>query len=644
MFAIVSHSNDRLDQSANPAPGLFSLRILATSDLHAQLMAYDYARDCPLPSAGLTRTASLIRSARAEARTSVLLDNGDFLEGFPFGDLASDLVHNTSRKINPVIASMNMLGYDAAGLGNHEFGTPLDELALVLGSAEFPVISTNIKSVDGHYGTSCNLPLPPYSIIRRTLTDSRGQTADISIGLMSFLPPQVDQWESRHLAGRLRTEDIVESARHWIPRLKSQGTDLIVALCHSGIGSAQAQHRMENAAIPLSALDGIDLLITGHVHDVFPGPDFSASACVDPVKGTLSGKPAVMPGFWGSHLGVIDLTLRQEQTGWKIASFSTEVRPIAKRDTEGKLEALVADDAEMTDALLPVHRMVLDHIQQPIGKTDQPLHSYFARLADCAALQVVRDAQRTWLEHALLDTPYAHLPILSSSSPFKSGGRSGPQFYTEIAKGDLLRRHVTDLYVFPNTIRALLISGATLKEWLERSAAQFCRLSPGVRDQPLFEPGFAAFNFDAIDGICYAFDLQGPSRYDVRGALVNIGAERVRDLTFRGRPVDPNAHFVLATNSFRAAGGGQFPGLDISPVIHEEEVTISGILHEYIERHSRLSPRATQRWRILPPPAGTSAWFDTGPGALSFIADETSISIEPDEMMPSGFLRCHVHF
>ena len=640
----MTQSNDLSTQRNSPVTDRFRLRILATSDLHAQLMPHDYAWDRPLISAGLTRTASLIREARLEEQNSVLLDNGDFLDGFPFGDLADEITPSTSQATHPVIAAMNVLGYDAAGLGNHEFGISLNKLERALAATSFPVISTNISYMKNAAPADRAHFVPPVAVISREMIGTNGQPAQIRIGLLSFLPPQVDVWESRNMAGKLETQDILESAKVWIPRLKAEGVDLIVALCHSGIGPAVAHDRMENAAIPLAALAGIDALITGHVHGVFPGPDFSGSAEIDHVNGALCGKPTVMPGFWGSHLGVIDLDLAKDATGWKVASFSSAARPIATRTDGGELIAQVEDDPALAAAVRPSHNAALDYIRQPIGTTDKPLHSYFARLTDCPALQAVRDAQRNWLEQVLQGTPYASLPILSSASPFKSGSRSGPQFYTDIPQGDLRRHHVTDLYVFSNTIRALLVSGATLKEWLERSAAQFCQLAPGVNDQPLFEADHAAFNFDAIDGISYAFDLLVPSRYDGRGHLVDPQTERVRDLSFMGRPVDPNAHFVLATNSFRASGGGQFPGLDISPVIHASETRISDILQNYIEQQRILSPRATRRWRILSPGPGTSAWFDTGPNAENHIAQETALQIEPMRTTAAGFLRCQVQF
>jgi len=109
-------------------------------------------------------------------------------------------------------------------------------------------------------------------------------------------------WETAKLGAQLQGRDILEAAIAYVPRLRAQGADVVVALSHSGIGAEMAAQWMENASAALAALDGIDALVTGHTHQTFPVS--GNAAC-----GHLSGKPAVMPGFYGSHLGVIDLDL-----------------------------------------------------------------------------------------------------------------------------------------------------------------------------------------------------------------------------------------------------------------------------------------------------------------------------------------------
>ena len=103
--------------------------------------------------------------------------------------------------------------------------------------------------------------------------------------------------------------------------MRAAGADVIIALCHSGIGGEAHTPGMENAAIPLAGIDGIDVVLTGHTHEQFPGHDRAANDVVDPVAGTLHGKPAVMAGFYGNRLGMVDLHLRWENGAWHIARY-----------------------------------------------------------------------------------------------------------------------------------------------------------------------------------------------------------------------------------------------------------------------------------------------------------------------------------
>ena len=114
------------------------------------------------------------------------------------------------------------------------------------------------------------------------------------------------------------------------------------------------------------------------------------------------------------------------------------------------------------------------------------------------------------------------------------------------------------------------LTGEQVREWLERSAAQFNTIDPDVAEpQPLISETHPSYNFDVIDGVEYVIDVTEPSRYDDDGALVNPDAERIVELTRDGEPVEPDDEFVVVTNNYRASGGGSFPGLDGSTIIVE---------------------------------------------------------------------------
>lgn len=613
---------------------------MATSDLHGHILPHDYAADRPAPGVGLARTATLITAARAEEPNCLLVDNGDFLEGTPLAELASLNGTLGAGDIHPVIAAMNAVGYDAAAVGNHEFSFGVPFLERALADATFPTLCANALRRKGPRPTDDQLFRPATLLLTRRLRNDAGDTADLRIGLIGLLPPQVAIWEKDNLQGRIVTRDILEAATGWIAHLRSAGADLIVALCHSGFGDSVHVPDMENAAIPLARLPGIDALIAGHVHMAFPGPGIAATTDIDPLRGSVCGKPAVMAGYRGSHLGIIDLDLATDGHRWTLRDFNCEARAVSGHRAPQTATAPVAIDPRVAQAVASGHAATLAFIRRPIGLSDHAMHSYFARLADSAALDLIHQAQLDWLSSAVKGSDHAHLPRLSAASPFKSGDRAGPDNFTDIPAGQIVLRHVTDLYAYPNAIRALVITGQMLSDWLERSAVQFRTLEPGTCDQPLIDPQAPAYNFDVISGVSYRIDPTQPPRFDRAGRLLDPHAHRLRDLRHNGTPVAPGDLFTIATNNFRAAGGGGFPWLCDAHLLASPSCLTRDIVRRYIESRTLLHPRNHHHWSLAPLPSGTGGWFDTGPGALTHTAEMAALGITPIGTIDGGFLRC----
>jgi 2',3'-cyclic-nucleotide 2'-phosphodiesterase/3'-nucleotidase len=423
--------------------------------------------------------------------------------------------------------------------------------------------------------------------------------------------------------------------------MREDGAEIIIALSHSGIGSAEHSDGMENASVPLARLDGIDALMTGHSHLVFPSPTFDGFAEVDSASGTISGKPAVMGGFWGSHLGLIDMLLERDGNTWRVVSATTEARPISKRNEDRSVTALVESVPSVLAAVQKEHDATLAYVRRGVGKTSAPLHSYFALVADDPSVQIVSIAQTWYIAEMLKGTEYEALPLLSAAAPFKAGGRGGPDYYTDVATGDIAIKNVADLYLYPNTIRAVKVTGAQLKDWLERSAGMFNQITPGQPDQLLLNSDFPSYNFDVIDGVTYEIDLSQPSKYGPKGEDLNPGANRIINLAHNGQPVDPDADFVIATNNYRAGGGGDFPGAKGDTIIFEGPDTNRDIIVRYIVEQGTINPGADANWRFASLP-GTSVLFDTGPKAVDYLSDVKGVVIEPAGDGPDGFARFRI--
>lgn len=625
--------------SVPPAADRVHLRLLETSDLHVHIFPYDYYTDRPVDTAGLARTATLIAALRRDVANALLFDNGDFLQGNPMGDYIAHERGLRPGELHPVIAAMNAIGYDAATLGNHDFNYGLDFLLDAIAGARFPVVSANL--LPGPLAPPGLTRLPRHALLDRSVTDGAGRRHRLRIGVIGFLPPQIAIWDRRHLEGRAEGGDIVSAARELVPRMRRDGADLVVALAHSGIGEPTHVARQENACLPLARIEGIDAILSGHQHQALPGPDFAGIAGVDTETGSIHGKPAVMPGFWGSHLGVIDLLLERAATGWRVAEHRSSIHAIATRRSDRSAEPLVGSDPAVLSAAARAHAETLAYTRRPVGRTEIPLHSYFALVAENASVKIVADAQRWYVARKLKGTRHEGLPLLSAAAPFKAGGHGGPDYYTDVPAGDIAIRNVADLYLYPNMVRAVRVSGAELRGWLERSAGIFNRIRPGATDQLLLDPDFPCYNFDVIDGLEYRIDPSQPPRYGPHGRLLNPHASRIADLSWNGRAVTDGMEFVIATNSFRAAGGGGFPGTGPDAVILEAPVTNRDVILRYIARRGSVAPRTVPTWRFADLP-GTTVLFDTGPAARRHLGAVERLAPDPAGTSPDGFARFRI--
>ncbi|WP_334064399.1 bifunctional 2',3'-cyclic-nucleotide 2'-phosphodiesterase/3'-nucleotidase [Limimaricola cinnabarinus] len=614
------------------------LRIMETTDIHVHVYPYDYYADKQIDTVGLARTASLIEDIRAEATNSVLFDNGDFLQGNPMGDYIAYERGMPEGAMHPVIEAMNTLGFDASTLGNHEFNYGLEFLMNSVSGAAFPIVSSNVATKAGASITEDETLVPPYTILDREITDGAGETHAIKIGVIGFVPPQIMNWDRKHLEGRVVPRDIVRAAEAYVPKMKEEGAQIVVALAHSGIGPVEHTEGMENAAIPLAGVEGIDVVLTGHSHLVFPGPDYEDHAGVDVEAGTIGGKPGVMAGFWGSHMGLVDLMLERDGEGWRVAGSEVEARPIYERGEDRSITPLVESFEPVLDSVAEEHQETLDYVRRAVGKTDAPLHSYFALVADDPSVQIVSNAQRWYIEQMLAGTEHEGLPILSAAAPFKAGGRGGPDYYTDVPTGDVAIKNVADLYLYPNTVRAVRVTGTQVKNWLERSAGMFNQIEKGEEDQVLLNDSFPSYNFDVIDGVTYEIDLSEPPMFDREGAVVNPDTNRIKNLQFEGQPIDPEQEFIIATNNYRATGGGSFPGADGSTIVFEAPDTNRDVIVRYIVEQGTISPSADANWHFTPMD-GTTVLFDTGPAAANYLNDVRGVQIAPAGDGPDGFAR-----
>jgi len=617
--------------STLPAPtaagSTATLALLETTDLHANVLSYDYYKLQDEPSIGLERTAALIAQARREFPNNLLLDNGDTIQGTALADYQALVKPLACGQTLAIYKAMNLLKVDGGGIGNHEFNYGLAFLSQVTGNQfdvdsvdaakprcagpQFPQVLANVYSVKS------GKPLfAPYHIIDKKITatgaDGKTITSTVKVGIISFAPPTIMSWDKRWLEGRVYTQGVRETAEKFIPEMRARGAELVVAISHGGLDNSPYSPTMENGNYYLSQVPGVDAMLIGHSHQLFPNaastvPQFNLPG-VDKTRGLVNGVPTVMANLWGKHLGVIGLHLRHDGRQWVIdkAQTTVEARGIQNAD-----KSYVQPDAAIAQLVAAEHAATIAYVQTPVGSTDFRMSTYFADVGDISAIEVVNQAQAGYLaSYVKANLPqYASLPVLSMSSPFKSGS-AGVTDYTDVKAGNVALNNAADLYLYPNALYGVKMTGAELKAWLEHSAQRFNTIDPGkAAPQELINTAHPSYNFDTITSqdVSYEIDVTQPP------------GQRIKGLRYQGKPVDAQQEFLIATNNYRASGGGNFPGLDGSKTVlaspdNNRELLIAHVAQQ--KNLTRAANGAARSWRFAKVATRGPVVFHTAPDMI----------------------------
>ncbi len=617
------------DGSSN-AGATATLAVLETTDLHFNVRSYDYFKLAEDKTYGFERTATLVRAARKEFANTLLVDNGDTIQGTALADYEATISPIPCTQQLSMYKAMGALGFDAGTLGNHEFNYGLPFLNQVLGGgldvegvdaskkcagAGYPMALANV------YSSKTQKPLvQPYMLLERSLiakgTDGKEVKLPIKVGVIGFTTPGIMNWDKRYLEGKVYTEGAVEAASKYVPELRAKGADIVVALLHGGLDSSAYSPTMENPGLYLSKVAGIDAMVMGHQHSVFPDtaakPAYS-QAGVDNNAGTINGVPAVMASSWGKALGVIQLSLQWDGTKWAVnkAASKSELRNIQSKNAAGTT-VYVDPDATVAPLIETQHQAAIQYVKTPIGQTDFRMSTLFADVGDPGAIQIVNQAQQTYVAAYIQASlpQYAQLPVLSVSAPFKSGFQGGSD-YTDVAVGPLAINNAADLYLYPNTVYAVKVNGADIKNWLEAAAQRFNQIDPAKTTEQALISTFPGYNFDMFTtaDVQYEIDVTQP-----------VGS-RIKNLTYLGQPINAAQEFVIATNNYRATSGKSILGkLDGTATLWASPDTNRDVVIDYIRKNpavTRAANGAAKSWRFAPVSVAGPVVFSSGANALA---------------------------
>ena len=522
------------------APAAGRLVVMGTTDTHGWLLPFDYYTGRATDH-GLARLVPQIDSVRAaNPGRTVLVDSGDLLQGNPL-----DFVYSRLRpgETHPVAAAMNFLRYDAAAIGNHEFNYGIEHLNAVARLSEFQWLSANI-----FLAGKAEHAYRPFTIVERTVGG-----APVRVGITSVTPPGVAIWDRDKVRGRLDFRDIVASVRPVVAEMRRQGADLVVVAAHSGLegssyDTAATGVPTENAAAAMAReVAGIDLILMGHSHR-------------EVADTTIGGVLVMQAKNWGSSLAVAELELELGAAGWRVAGKRGRILRPAKGATSPEFEA----------ALAPAHQRTREYVARRIGTSSAEWSAARSRVEDTPILDLINDVQMR-----------ASGAELSAAAAFSLDAR--------IPAGPVTVADVAGLYLYDNTLKAVRVSGAQLRAFIEKSAEYYLPC-PGGRCARLVNPAVPGYNFDVVSGIDYTLDLSRPA------------GQRVTRLRRNGRDVAAADSFTLALNNYRASGSGGFSMLIGAPVVYDRGQGIRELLIEEIERRGSIAPEQVFRrnWEIVP--------------------------------------------
>lgn len=632
-------------QPENPSvagSAVAELALLSTTDLHSNIRSYDYYKLDEDNSLGFERTATLIRQARNEFKNTLLVDNGDTVQGTALADYEALIQPIDCTQQLAMYQAMGVLKYDVATLGNHEFNYGLPFLNQILGGGlDVDGVDSNVHCVKPGFevvlsnvlSEKTKQPLvAPYVILEREITATQDDGSQvqlpIKVGFIGITTPGIMNWDKRYLEGKVSVTGGIEAANKYIPQMRAEGADLVFLLLHGGMTGGSYSPAMENPGAHIAKqVAGIDGMVMGHQHGIFPDrgskPAYAFEG-VDNQLGTVHQVPAVMPNSWGKALGVMSYKLQWDGQQWSVDQSQThvEVRNIQNKDANGKMVTVDAD-AQVAATVEAQHQAAIEYVKTPIGETDFRMSTLFADVGDPGAIQLVNQAQQAYVsDYINRNLPqYENIPVLSISAPFKAGYQGGSD-YTDVVAGKLAINNAADLYLYPNTVFAVKVNGDELKLWLENAAQRFNQIDPMLASEqwlikdsktgqvPAGESAFAGYNFDLFtdERISYEIDVTQPK------------GKRIKNLTFEGASVD-GKEFIVATNNYRAQSSARYilgAGKSFD-IIYESPDANRDVLINYIKEQKNITRKnngSTRSWRFSPLNANGKVLFKSGQNAL----------------------------
>ncbi|GIH39213.1 multifunctional 2',3'-cyclic-nucleotide 2'-phosphodiesterase/5'-nucleotidase/3'-nucleotidase [Microbispora corallina] len=547
-----------------------TITVMASSDIHGNALNWDYYKNAEFDDSahndvGLAKVSTMVKQIRADrgAGHTLLFDSGDTIQGTPLDYYYAKVEPITQTgETHPMAKAMNAIGYDAVTLGNHEFNYGLPLLAAWVKQMKAPVLGAN--AVSAKTGLPAYLP---FVIKTMKVTGEK----PIKVGVLGLTNPGIAIWDKANVEGKLRFLDLVDTAKKWVPVIRSLGADVVLVTAHAGdngLSSYGTDLPVENAAaLVAQKVPGIDAVLFGHAHNDVPQRF---------VTNEVTGKQVLLtePSKWGQRLSVVDFTLAKQRGAWTVTGKSSTTLNTNTVPEDPAIVALMKDQ----------HDKTVGYVNRVIAQSKEQLSAAESPYKDTPILDYIQKVQTDLVSKAVAGTPDASLPVLSIAAPFSRTA--------VFPAGPVSVRDMAGLYVYDNTLLGVKMTGAQIKDYLEYSAKYFAQVAPGAPiDLATLTnaAGTPDYNYDQLSGVTYDVDIAKP-----------VG-QRIVNLSYQGTPVAADQQFVVAVNNYRQSGGGGFPHVSTAPVVYNAQVEIRQALIEYATASGTIDPAtfAEANWKLV---------------------------------------------
>ena len=529
-----------------------NIKLLGTSDVHGRIVPWSYGADVEDKSGSYAQIATYVKDVRKNNKNVVLVEVGDAIQDNQIDVFAKDKKY---YKDHPIPKVLNEMNYDIFVLGNHEFNFGMKALDEILKDIKAKKLTANFyhKKNDKRY------------IDATTIIEKDG----VKLGIIGLSTPMSAKFEED--TGNLKDMKFTsptEEARTQVEKLKAKGVDAIIAVTHMGIDN---ENNIPDTGMRdvINAVDGIDVVIAGHMHKDVPS---------ETIKNTLITEPH----RYGTVVSEVDLTFD--------INDKKEVKLVKKESKTVPVKELEADK-KIAEIYKPYHEKLRELNNVVIGQTENEMVPQETKHGVSAAF-----SKDTGLSSFINDVEqhYSGADVVTFSFDHQKA---------RMDKGDIKKKDIIFNYRYAGgDVTVYELTGKQLKEYMEWSANYFDTIQPGDTEYRYNAERKKSkyVTYDIFGGVNYKIDLRNPK------------GSKIVDLTLAdGKPVTDDMKLKVGMNSYRFAQlngkGGIWEGQKI-PVLWESKVamgrekgTIQNMMIDYITnvKKGKIDGLSHNRWEII---------------------------------------------